>query len=58
MNARDQYRVLKRIEEELQHATVLAGQLPGGQPLIKKILDAERLVSAWRCDQEAELPDG
>lgn len=34
-----------------------AGQLPDSQPLVTKIADAARLASAWRYDQEAELPE-
>lgn len=57
MTAQDQYRLLTRIESFLNDAELAAGQLPGGKPLIEKIADALRLASAWRCDQEAELPE-
>lgn len=57
MNAQDQFKLLKRIEELLGQALVAAGQLPGGLPLTKKIIDAKQLAEAWRSDQEAELPE-
>jgi hypothetical protein len=56
MNAKDQYRILKRVEHDLTFLVAHANQLPGADPLIKKLLDARRLAEAWRCDQEAELP--
>jgi hypothetical protein len=56
-SAQDQYRLLTRIESSLNDAQLAAGQLPGGKPLLDKIADALRLASAWRCDQEAELPE-
>ena len=57
MNAHDQLRLLKRIDELLGQAMIAAGQLPGGKPLTKKLIDAKLLAEAWRCDQEAELPE-
>jgi hypothetical protein len=56
VNAKAQFDLLKRIEADLADAKLAASQLPGGQPLLKKLADAESLASAWRCDQEAELP--
>lgn len=56
MNAQAQYTLLKRIESDLEDAQTAAGQLPGARPLLDKLADALRLASAWRCDQEAELP--
>jgi hypothetical protein len=55
MTAHDQLRLLKRVEAALIDAKLAASQLPGGQPLIVKLHDAERLASAWRSDQEAEV---
>lgn len=56
MNATDQYHLLRRIENALSDAQIAASQLPGAKPLREKLADAERLASAWRRDQEAELP--
>jgi hypothetical protein len=57
LTATAQLELLKRIEANLADAKLAAGQLPGGQPLLKKLVDAESLASAWRWDQEAELPE-
>jgi hypothetical protein len=56
MNAADQFKLLKRIDELIGQALVAAGQLPGAAPLTKKLIDAKLLAEAWRSDQEAELP--
>jgi hypothetical protein len=57
MNAENQFRLLKRVEDHLSEALVAASQLPGGAPLKKKISDALVTATAWRSDQEAELPE-
>lgn len=57
MNAKDQYKLLVRIESNLQDAMTAAGQLPGAAPLMEKLKDAARTAFAWRCDQESELPE-
>jgi hypothetical protein len=55
MNATDQLRLLKRIENNLSDAITAARQLPGGDPLTDKLAAAISLASAWRYDQEAEV---
>lgn len=57
MKAQDQWKLLDRIDQWLGQSLIAAGQLPGGQPLTKKLIDTKRLVEAWKSDQEAELPE-